>query len=54
MKLTYKSAGVDIDKARLFVEAVKRFTRSTKRTGATGKIGGFGGTFELRLTKYKN
>lgn len=54
MGLTYKSAGVDIDKASLFVEAIKRFVNSTKRAGATGKIGGFGGTFELKLAKYKN
>lgn len=54
MGLTYKSAGVDIDKANIFVEAVKKLAGSTKRTGASAKIGGFGGTFELKSAKYEN
>lgn len=54
MGLTYKSAGVDIDKANIFVKAIKKLVRSTARPGATGRIGGFGGTFELKLVKYKN
>lgn len=54
MGLTYKSAGVDIGEANLFVDAVKRLARSTRRAGASGKIGGFGGTFELNLAKFKN
>lgn len=54
MGLTYKRAGVDIDKANIFVEAVKKLASSTKRPGASAKIGGFGGTFELKLAKYEN
>lgn len=54
MGITYKSAGVDIDKANAFVEAIKKLTKSTARHGAAGKIGSFGGTFELKSAKYKN
>ncbi len=54
MRLTYKSEGVDRDVANVFVEAIKRFAKSTARPGAAGKIGSFGGTFELKLARYKN
>lgn len=53
MGMTYKKAGVDIHKANVFVEAIKRYTRSTARPGATGGIGGFGGTFDLKAAGYK-
>lgn len=54
MGLTYKKAGVDIRKASVFVEAIKKYTRLTARPGATGMIGGFGGTFDLKAARYKN
>lgn len=54
MGLTYKKAGVDIQKANVFVEAIQRYTQSTIRRGATGKIGGFGGIFDLKAAGYKD
>ena len=44
-KITYKSAGVDIDKANALVGDYARFADATKIKGVLGKIGGFGGFF---------
>ena len=52
--LKYKDAGVDIEKANIFVEKIKPFVKSTSRTGVIGDIGGFGGLFNLDTRKYKN
>jgi phosphoribosylformylglycinamidine cyclo-ligase len=52
-KLTYKKAGVDVDKAERFVQEIKRLVKSTHRSGWLGDIGTFGGFFEL-AKKYKN
>ena len=54
MGLTYKKAGVDIHEAGRFVEAIKRYTKSTARKGANCKLGGFGGLFDLRAAGYKD
>ncbi len=51
--LTYKDAGVDIDKANRFVESIKKIVKSTPRTGVMGEIGGFGGLYSLNITEYK-
>lgn len=51
--ITYKKAGVDIDKAEAFVSQIKRLVKSTHRAGWLGDIGTFGGFFEL-AKKYKN
>lgn len=45
-KLTYKSSGVDIDKANIFTERLKAILPR--------KIGGFGGLFKFEKSKYKN
>ena len=45
--LSYHDAGVDIDKADVLVDAIKRIAKRTNRTGVLGDIGGFGGLFEL-------
>ncbi len=45
--LTYKDAGVDIDKADLFVKEVKELAKQTFTPGVMGEIGGFGGLFSL-------
>jgi len=50
--LTYADAGVDIDKANTFVEAVKKIARQTPRTRVMGEIGGFGGLFSLNAENY--
>ncbi|NOY69569.1 MAG: phosphoribosylformylglycinamidine cyclo-ligase [Deltaproteobacteria bacterium] len=51
--LTYADAGVDIDRANKFVQAVKKIAGNTPRSGVMGEIGGFGGLFSLNLTDYK-
>ncbi|MEA3328924.1 MAG: phosphoribosylformylglycinamidine cyclo-ligase [Candidatus Omnitrophota bacterium] len=51
--LTYKKAGVDIDKANLFVDKLSKIVKSTERKGVLGRIGSFGGFFEISKT-YKN
>jgi phosphoribosylformylglycinamidine cyclo-ligase len=54
MSLNYKKAGVDIDKANLFVDAIKRDIKKSSRGGVLGSIGGFGAFFEMPKVKYKN
>ncbi|MBS3756168.1 MAG: phosphoribosylformylglycinamidine cyclo-ligase [Desulfobacterales bacterium] len=50
---TYASAGVDIDKANNFVNAVKKIASKTPRTGVMGEIGGFGGLYSLKTADYE-
>lgn len=52
--LTYKKAGVDIDKADDFVKKIKPLLEKTKRREVLGKIGGFSGLFMPRLKRLKN
>jgi len=54
MKLNYKTAGVDIDKANELVKDYKRFSRSTIIKGVVSDIGSFGGLFRPDLKKYKD
>ncbi len=51
--LTYADAGVDIDKANVFVDAIKKIASKTPRSGVMGEIGGFGGLFSLNTADYK-
>jgi phosphoribosylformylglycinamidine cyclo-ligase len=53
-KTTYKSAGVDIDKANEFVEYIKPLIKTTARKEVIAGIGGFGGLFHLDSAKLKN
>jgi phosphoribosylformylglycinamidine cyclo-ligase len=50
--ITYKDAGVDIDKAEAFLKNIRPLVKSTYRTGVLGEIGGFGGLFHLDVQKY--
>jgi phosphoribosylformylglycinamidine cyclo-ligase len=50
--ITYKDAGVDIDKAEAFLKNIRPLVKSTHRTGVLGEIGGFGGLFHLGGEKY--
>ncbi|MGI9290477.1 MAG: phosphoribosylformylglycinamidine cyclo-ligase, partial [Gammaproteobacteria bacterium] len=50
---TYRDAGVDIDAGNRLVETIKPLVKATNRPGVLGSIGGFGGLFELDLSKYK-
>lgn len=54
MKITYKSAGVDIDKANRLVADYKRFAKSTKTEGVISDVGSFGGLFRPDIKKYKD
>ncbi|NOR52500.1 MAG: phosphoribosylformylglycinamidine cyclo-ligase [Candidatus Aminicenantes bacterium] len=52
--LTYKKAGVDIEKADEFVKKIKSLFGKTRRPEVLGKIGGFSGLFMPRLRGMKN
>ena len=51
---SYKAAGVDIDLAHDLLGKVKANIASTKRPEMLSPIGGFGGLFQIDLSKYKN
>lgn len=51
-RLTYKSAGVDIDRAAQVVDKIGAHVRRTLRPGVLGGIGGFGGLFALDTQRY--
>ena len=52
--VSYKDAGVDIDKASSFVEQIKPLIKATSRKEVLGNIGNYGGLFHLDNEKYKN
>ncbi len=52
--ISYKDAGVDIDKADAFVHSIRSLVKSTYRTGVLGEIGGFGGLFHLDVNRYRD
>jgi len=45
--LTYKDAGVDIDRGEALVNIIKPVAASTRRPGWLGNLGGFGALFEI-------
>jgi phosphoribosylformylglycinamidine cyclo-ligase len=49
----YKEAGVDIDLATTLLDRVKRKLGSTRRPEMLAPIGGFGGLFQIDLSKYR-
>ncbi len=49
----YKQAGVDIDLAQKLLERVKKSIASTRRPEMLAPIGGFGGLFQIDLSKYR-
>ncbi len=51
--ISYKDAGVDIEKGDSFVQAIKPLVESTFRPEVLTKIGGFSGCFSLNLERYK-
>ncbi len=53
VRLTYKSAGVDIEKGDEFVEEIKSLARETFRRGVISEIGSFGGFFSLDISNIK-
>ena len=54
MRITYKSAGVDIDKANRLVSDYKRFAASTKMKGVVSDVGSFGALFRPSLKGFKD
>jgi phosphoribosylformylglycinamidine cyclo-ligase len=52
-KLSYKDAGVDIEKGNAFIQAIKPIVESTFRPEVLTKIGGFTGCVSLNLERYK-
>ena len=52
--LTYKKAGVDIEKANRFVEDIKVMSKGTMNKHVLNKPGSFGALFDLGSFKYKN
>lgn len=53
-RMTYRSAGVDIDKANALVKDYKAFAARTKTRGVLGAIGGFGAPFRPDFKRYKD
>lgn len=53
-KITYKDAGVDIDRSNSFVEKIKPLVKATSRREVMSGIGGFGGLFHLDMSKIKD
>jgi phosphoribosylformylglycinamidine cyclo-ligase len=51
--LTYKKAGVDIDKAGRFIKKIKPLLRRTARPEVMGEVGGFSGLFKPALKDLK-
>ncbi len=51
--LTYKEAGVDIEKADRFVEGIKPFIKETLNKNVITPIGGFASAYLLEITKYR-
>ena len=49
----YKAAGVDIDLATELLEQVKRKFAQTRRPEMLAPVGGFGGLFQIDLSKYR-
>ncbi len=52
--LTYKKAGVDIDRADRFISKIKTLAGKTMRPEVLGAIGGFSGLFRPRLRGMKD
>ena len=53
-KITYKSAGVNIDKANRLVNDYKRFASLTKKADVVSDVGSFGALFRPDFKKFKD
>jgi len=53
-RVTYRSAGVDIDKANRLVDDYKRFALATKTRGVVSDVGSFGALFRPALKNLKD
>ncbi len=52
--MTYKKAGVDIDKADAFIKKIKPLLEKTGRPEVLGKLGGFSGLFMPQIKGKKD
>jgi phosphoribosylformylglycinamidine cyclo-ligase len=52
--MTYKKAGVDIDKADRFIKKIKPLLRKTNRLEVISEVGGFSGLFRLSLKDFRD
>lgn len=52
--LTYKDAGVDIDRGDALVDRIAPFAKATRRPGADAALGGFGGLFDLKAAGFRD
>ncbi|MEM7250889.1 MAG: phosphoribosylformylglycinamidine cyclo-ligase [Pseudomonadota bacterium] len=50
--ITYRDAGVDIDRGNALVERIKPLAQSTARSGVLSALGGFGALFEVPTDRY--
>ena len=50
---SYKSSGVDINKADKLIELAKPIIKKTNNKNTVSEIGGFGGLFKIDIRKYK-
>ncbi|MDD5438655.1 MAG: phosphoribosylformylglycinamidine cyclo-ligase [Candidatus Omnitrophica bacterium] len=52
-RITYRQAGVDINKANKLIDTIKPLVAMTKRDGWVGNIGAFSGLFDARVKRFK-
>ena len=52
-KISYKDAGVNIDKGNELVQRLKKTINNTNKNGVIGELGGFGGLFDLSSLNYR-
>jgi phosphoribosylformylglycinamidine cyclo-ligase len=53
-KVSYKSSGVDIDKANKLIGVIRKDVNKTRVDGSMDSIGGFGGLFDIAKCGVKN
>ena len=53
-RITYKTSGVDISKANVFVNSIKELAKSTRSSAVLKRKGSFGSLFRLPKGQYKN
>ena len=53
-RVTYKSAGVDIDKANALVKSYRQFAAMTRTRGVISDVGSFGALFHPDLKRFKD
>lgn len=52
-RISYRDAGVDIEVANSFVERIKPIVKATARQEVVSPIGGFGGLFNLDVSRFR-